>query len=209
MRSSGGGPLGTTDEPHGWSLALGEGFTRRVERALPEAPRFSTLTHMVKRDEEQRLIPTLIRAATSRGASYPLGAETLTNTLRDAPQFEKLNISFHAQPQVTPLDPACVVFAGIGCRSPDAWELWVSAIPSELSARARAFAIEHGLPHLLGWLSRPRPETWFLHWHRCAMAIDPITNEGMLAELEEQRLIEVSPAVPLRRPEGSAPGSRR
>jgi hypothetical protein len=165
---------------------------------------------MIKRaGEEQRLIPTLARAATARGASYPLGAEALSDALQGAPQFEKLKISFHAQPQATPLDPACLVFAGIGCRSPDEWELWVSAVPSELSARARAFAVEHGLPHLLTWLSRPRSDTWFLHWHRCAMAIDPITNEGVLAEFEEQRLLERLPAVPLPRPEGSAPGSRR
>jgi hypothetical protein len=165
---------------------------------------------MVKRAaEEPWLIPTLAREATSRGASYPLGAEAISDALRDVPQFERLRISFYAHPQVTPIDPACIVFAGVGCRSPEEWVVWVSAVPSELSARARGFAVEHGLPYLRAWLSRPRSETWFLHWHRCAMAIDPITNEGILAELEEQRLLERLPAVPLRRPEGSAPGSRR
>jgi hypothetical protein len=41
------------------------------------------------------------------------------------------------------------------------------------------------------------------------MAIDPITNEGVLAELQEQKLLELLPAVPLPRAEASAPGSRR
>lgn len=159
--------------------------------------------------EEPTLIPTSTREATARGASYPLGAEAISDALRGAPQFEKLSISFHAQPQATPMDPACLVFAGVGCRSADQWEIWVSAVPSELSARTRRFAVEHGLPHLAGWLSRARSETWFLHWHRCAMAIDPITNEGLLAELEEQKLLELLPAVPLPRPEPSSPGSRR
>lgn len=165
---------------------------------------------MVKQGpQEPRLIPTLARAATSRGSSFPLGAEAISEALHDVPQFGKLSISFDAQPPASPLDPACIVFAGVGCRSRDEWAIWVSAVPSDLAARARSFALEHGLPHLRAWLLRPRSDTWYLHWHRCAMAVDPITNEGILAELEEQRLLEQLPPVHLRAPESAPSRPRR
>ena len=157
--------------------------------------------------DEAKLIPTKSRAHLPRGVSYPLGAELVSDALRGVPQFDQLVLEFHAQPQYGPLDPEQLIFAGVSCRSRDDWSVWVSAVPSELAARARRFATYHGFAHWLAWLRRSRTETWFLHWHRCAIAIDPISNEGVLAEFEEQKLIERLPPLPL--PGRDAPSSRR
>lgn len=147
--------------------------------------------------DETRLIPTKSRVQIPRDLSYPLGAQVVSDALRDAPRFDQLTLSFDSHPQACPVGPEYVVFAGIGCRSPDDWAVWVSAVPSDLAAQARLFALHHGLQYLRAWLHRPRNDTWFLHWHRCAMAIDPITNEGILAEFEEQRLVEQLPPISL------------
>lgn len=163
---------------------------------------------MVERtDDDNKLIPTLSRDQVSRGSSYPLSASLISEALREVAQFDRLAISFHARPQQTPLDPEQIPFAGIGCRSPDEWVVWVGAVPSDLAAVARQFASEHGFRYLKAWLDRRRDDTWFLHWHRCTVAIDPIANEGILAELEEQRLVERLPAVPLP-PRGGTPSRR-
>lgn len=147
--------------------------------------------------DETKLIPTRTREQISRGSSYPLSASLISEALADVRQFDLLGLTFHARAQAVPLDAELIPFAGVGCRSRDAWEIWVSAVPSELAPRARDFAAEHGFRYLRAWLDRPRGDTWFLHWHRCVLAIDPITNEGILAEVEEQRLVEKLPPVSL------------
>ncbi|NUP12306.1 MAG: hypothetical protein HOW73_40185 [Polyangiaceae bacterium] len=153
---------------------------------------------MVKHvSDETPLIPTKDREQISRNLSYPLGAEAISEALRDSPQFPQLSISFYARPQSGPVDPECIILAGIGCRGRDDWSIWVSAVPSDLAAQARRFALQHGLQYLRSWLQRRRDDTWFLHWHRCAMAIDPITNEGVLAEFEDNRLLEKLPPISL------------
>jgi hypothetical protein len=156
--------------------------------------------------DETTLIPTVSRDQVSREFSYPLSATSISEAVRDVPQFGKLALAFHARPQSGPLPPEHLVFAEIGCRSRDEWHIWVSAVPSELAARARHFAEHHGFRYLRTWLERRRDDTWFMHWHRCALAVDPITNEGIMAELEEQRVIEQLPPVPLMLPTPSGRG---
>lgn len=156
-------------------------------------------------EDETQLIPTRSRDHLSRSSSYPLSASLLSEGLRDVPQFARLSCDFYSHPQESPLDPGYIVFGGVGSRSSDEWRVWVSAVPSELSAAAREFAVNHAFPFLRAWLSRPREDTWFMHYHWCAIAIDPITNEGILAELEEQRVVQKLPPVHLA-PRGSAPG---
>lgn len=161
---------------------------------------------MSREDDETQLIPTRSRDQVARGSSYPLSASLLTEGLRDVPQLGRLSCDFYSHPQPNPLDPGHIVFAGVGSRSPDEWRVWVSAVPSELSAAAREFAVSHAFPFLRSWLSRPREDTWFMHYHWCAIAIDPIANEGILVELEEQRIVHRMPPVHLAS-RGSAPRS--
>ena len=158
--------------------------------------------------DETKMIPTRSRDQISRGPSYALSASLLSETLAGARQFDLLGISFYARPQAVPLDAELISFAGIECRSESDWHVWVSAVPSELAPRARDFALEHGFRYLRAWLEQPRGDTWFLHRHRRVLAIDPITNEGILAECEGDRLVEKLPPVPLPPPASAArPGA--
>ncbi len=111
-----------------------------------------------------------------RGWSYPVGAEALTEVLRDVPHSVSRPLWFsHSEPfrlkdrrkresEDLPLRVLSADFStwGVGAQPPPKrplWTLYVGSVPSHLRHWVRACLIREALPRLRRWLLQPFAET--------------------------------------------------
>lgn len=55
------------------------------------------------------------------------------------------------------------------------WYLDVHVVRSDVRATVRSLLLSIGYPNVIGWLSTPRPETWYMSRHRIECLFDDIS----------------------------------
>lgn len=131
------------------------------------------------------IIPTSYKSKLPHLLSYPIGAEAISESLKDVPQIAQLKLSFHAHHRTELVSNAIKqlvnqkpyeIFSAVFQHLPpgltasnefiaegwyeERWELTVYALPRTFKAAARKALLEEGLPKIAVWLSAPRTETW-------------------------------------------------
>lgn len=130
------------------------------------------------------LIPTNLKVKLPKDLAYPLGSEAISEALTDAPQFEKLVISFTAynfgfasdfqearkRNQPYNIFRVSLIHPLKGLSSPNQfieegfydenWGINVYAVPSQCKSIAKELLITAGLPKAKEWLETPRTEIW-------------------------------------------------
>jgi hypothetical protein len=129
------------------------------------------------------MLPTKYKEKLPRHLSYPVGFDLLARELRDVPQADKLEVSFHAHAGRTTEteqkrrsgDYFCVLTASFryirmgyseskvmkeqGLYDPN-WSLYVYAVSRKHRSVASQLLCEKGIPAIVAWLRAPRRETW-------------------------------------------------
>ena len=140
------------------------------------------------------MIPTKFRTKIPQSLSYPIGAELLTEALRDVPQLDQLTVAFfhylrsnktsntlpvieglYQNFDVTLGTPKSFIARGM---CDETWELTVRPVPREQKSVVKRLLLEEGLPKLAEWLSAERTPAW-LHGAK---------NFTILVSLETQKL---------------------
>jgi len=121
------------------------------------------------------MIPTRLKAKIPHSLSYPIGAKTISDALAGVPQFDSLMIQFRWRrhglgkryswrpgsgksfPVVSVsysnfrpgrFFPEDMIERYFGAK----WEIFVEAVPRELSAKVRAKLVDEALPRVRKWL---------------------------------------------------------
>ena len=129
-------------------------------------------------------IPTTYRGKIRTGLSYPLGAEAISEALKEVRQLEELELSFHSsyalrasqsekalrRREAIPVVTVSFRVYEVGLTGSntllneglydDRWSLTVYPVPSPDRRAAQDALLDRGLPIVREWLMRPRSQTW-------------------------------------------------
>jgi hypothetical protein len=130
-------------------------------------------------DEQSFLIPTDHRAKLPKTMSYPIGAESVSETLAQVLQRDLLNLNFvfHShfikelerdspfaifEAEFTKFDmhlTASNYFIERG-NYEEKWKLTVYPVPRQMKSIAKKLLLEKGLPRIAKWLATKRTPSW-------------------------------------------------
>ena len=119
------------------------------------------------------MIPTALKAKLPKIHAYPVGAKLVSEALFDLAQYQNLRIWFSRYPKsslvmsVTYEIPADT--SHLLCRPRyllPRWDIWVYAVPREISASVKSHLKSTGLASVREWLAMDRTETWLQSSHR-------------------------------------------
>lgn len=144
---------------------------------------------------EQPIIPTRYKSKIPRSFSYPVGAEVISQALRDVPQFQVLIVDFHFANQRARYDSAAKPYEVIGVwysgpirslhasksleeqsRSPR-WQIRVQAIPRSLRHEIQAKVVAEALPAIRSWLLANPHSSYRQGTHGLTFRFDELDNE--------------------------------
>jgi hypothetical protein len=120
-------------------------------------------------------IPTRYKAKLPGWLSWPVGAQQLTEGLKEVPQLASLSVCFHLH-RIAEGDASHPVLTAahrnvrpglsglnFGIERgwyKETWELTVYAVPRERRHRINGLLRDAGLAVVADWLTEPRSETW-------------------------------------------------
>jgi hypothetical protein len=137
------------------------------------------------------MIATTFKANIPRTHSYPVGAESLTESLSSVPQLDQLTLKFHGlwSRQEGNLQPVLTVnhfnFRESQFSSKDSvargvyqdtWEIEVYPVLREQKAEIKHFFITEGLSQVRSWLSAPRSPTWLEGRRTLSIMFDEVSR---------------------------------
>lgn len=139
------------------------------------------------------LIPTKYKAKLPQTLSYPIGAEAISESLKNVPQIDQFSLSFHTGIRLSSLRQSGLhmdytIFAADYSNVPisltssnqfveqgwydERWELTVYAVPRQFRATAKKLLLEDGLIRIEKWLTAERTEVWKYGRKRCAVTFN-------------------------------------
>ena len=153
-----------------------QGFLRR--RAEPQSIGYGNeigfdyvpARRIATEEDRQAIIPTLSRAKISRHLSYPIGSESISESLASVPQFAELKLLFYSSKFHTPLRSKEYEFVRVeylnnaksgekwpianlyGRPSQSRWEIAVQPVPRVLRHSIKQYILDSALPQMRHWL---------------------------------------------------------
>ena len=121
-------------------------------------------------------IPTASKDKLPKIHAYPVGAQLVSESLSDIPQYENLRIWFSRYPKSSLVMSVTYTIpedtSHLLC-SPryllPRWDVWVYAVPRDLNASVKSHLKSTGLASVREWLAMERAETWLQSSHRISL----------------------------------------
>jgi hypothetical protein len=134
----------------------------------------------------ETVIPTRTKDKLRSSIAYPVGAERVTDALSSVPQIAALELWFIANRYGRSMDQENqLVFAArykkdnLGLSASHSldqsgfygpkWDVWVYAVPRQLTSKIRSCLIEHGFDYIRDWFSCHRTDLWLSSSHECTL----------------------------------------
>ncbi len=145
------------------------------------------------------LIPTKSKAKLPKDLSYPVGAELLSEALKDIDQYKSLTVDFFDQPFIRksqfqeqidnngciPILWACYDGSDYCCEDGQyhkTWDITVFPVPRDTKNVVKEKIIHEGFPILISWYSKKTPPS-FRGQKSCSLGFD-LKTSSLLSEFK-------------------------
>jgi hypothetical protein len=135
------------------------------------------------------LIPTRYKTKIPKHLSYPFGAKILSNALKDIRNYEDLCVGFSNHPvafkseykklvenkkqiPVLEISYSYDKYPFFGKYWDKAFQVAVYAVPKDKNQIVREIILETGIPIIIEWLSKKRPDTWYYKRQEMTLLFD-------------------------------------
>ncbi len=135
------------------------------------------------------LIPTRYKTKISKNLSFPFGAEILSNALKDVKNYDDLSVAFSDYPlhnkseykklienkkQIPVLDISYWYdkYPFFGEYWDKDFRITIYAVPRDKNKTIREIILKTGIPIIIEWLSKKRPEVWYYKQQEITLLFD-------------------------------------
>jgi len=146
------------------------------------------------------LLKTLTHEKLPKGSSHPASTEKLSEALQGVPQFDELQIHFHAEEgrvlgenhrihgaASKQLD-GYRLFLEVRWSQEQGWGIDVFSVPSQRKPMIVSACASRGFPELRKWLEAKRPESWFIGTRFFQVAVSEFTDELAIREIHNEHV---------------------
>lgn len=160
-----------------------------------------------------QLIKRRTRDKTGKHLAHPVGAEIVSELLRDVPSFENLSLRFcgesggriglfqpgfsmrYLKSDAGSIFPNFTEFLRVAWSENSSWSVRIYPVPTTDKSHFSELLRSIALPQVAGWLSEDRPDTWFEGHHVLQIGASVDGNEVAFLETHGDRIVKSSQVV--------------